>query len=134
MTTQWATVPPPSLRAPYILEETICRNARKAQMEAVYRYSPIECSQASHVDDVIDEKMERNHMPQSRPIARDNMAKSTCLLIPNLFLALTSTIHPKMSVEHVENRNAYFFNYPAYSQENSAPPLTCCEAQLRHET
>ena len=46
--------------------------------------------------------MERNHMPQSRPIARDNMAKRTCLLIPNLFLALTSTIHPKMSVENVE--------------------------------
>ena len=46
--------------------------------------------------------MERNHMPQSRPIARDTRAKSTCLLMPNLFLALTSTIPPKMSVETVE--------------------------------
>jgi hypothetical protein len=46
--------------------------------------------------------MERNHVPLSRPIARDNRAKSTCLLIPNLFLALTSTMHQKMSVENVE--------------------------------
>jgi hypothetical protein len=71
-------------------------------MEAVSRHSPREYSQASYVDDIIDEKMERNHMPQSRPIARDNMAKSTCLLIPDLFLALTRTIPPKMSVENVE--------------------------------
>ena len=35
-------------------------------------------------------------------MARDNRAKSTCLLIPDLFLALTSTIPPKMSVESVE--------------------------------
>lgn len=41
-------------------------------------------------------------MPLSRPTVRDTMAKSTCLLIPNLFLALTRTIHPKMSVETVE--------------------------------
>jgi len=58
--------------------------------------------EASYVDDIIDEKMERNHMPQSRPSARDTMAKRTCLLIPNLFLALTSTRHPKMRVETVE--------------------------------
>ena len=77
-------------------------NERKAHMEAVSRHSPIEYSQASYVDHVIDEKMERNHMPQSRPIARDSIAKSTCLLMPTLFLALTRTIPPKMSVETVE--------------------------------